>query len=249
MVPALARPEPLAGGRVYRLGGEILLDGRVSWCPPGVRRSQPVNCYLIRGERGAVLVDTGVRLHERKILAQLEELVEPGEPLSILLTRTEMECCLNIPAIEERFSVASVWYTGGITVPRSNAPARRISVDPGASLEVEVAEGVVLEIISPLLRLLPTLWIFDRASGVLLTSDAFTHHSGSDAPVPDDGIVKFQWLRGADTGPIAADVYRIVENRQVTAIGPGYGIPVVGRAECRRAAEELAACLEKVGKQ
>ncbi|NUP73460.1 MAG: hypothetical protein HOQ07_02205, partial [Sinomonas sp.] len=101
-LPAVTLPAALAAGRVYRLGGEILLDERVSWCPPGVRRSQPVNAYVIRAEsereRGAVLVDTGVRLHEREILAQLEEILDPGEPLSILLTRTEMECCLNIPA-------------------------------------------------------------------------------------------------------------------------------------------------------
>jgi hypothetical protein len=248
-VPAVARPEPLAGGRVYRLGGEILLDERVSWCPPGVRRNQPVNAYLIRGVGGSVLVDAGVRLHEVEMLAQLGELLEPGEPLSILLTRTEMECCLNIPAIEERFTVDSVWYTGGITVPRSSAPVRRVSVDPGTSREVEVADGLVLELVSPLLRLLPTLWVFEPSSGVLLTSDAFTHRASPDEADPADGLVKFAWFANADTAPIAADVRRIVESRGVTAIGPGYGLPFVGRDECLRAAEELAAHLEEVGRR
>jgi glyoxylase-like metal-dependent hydrolase (beta-lactamase superfamily II) len=238
---------------VCRLGGEILLDERVSWCPPGVRRSQPVNAYLIRGERGSVLVDTGVRLHEAQILAQLEELLEPGEPLSILLTRTEMECCLNIPAIEERFPVASVWYTGGITVPRSSAPVRRVSVEPGTSLEVEVAEGLVLELVSPLLRLLPTLWVFDPSSGALLTSDAFTYRAGPDDGDPDDGdpadgLVKFQWFANADTAPIAADVRSIVGGRDVTAIGPGYGLPFVGRDVCQQAAEQFSGHLEEVGR-
>ena len=248
-VPAVARPAALAGTRVHRLGGEILLDERVSWCPPGVRRNQPVNAYLIRGEKGSVLVDSGVRLHERQILAQLEDLLAPGEPLTILLTRTEMECCLNIPAIEARFPVAAVWYTGGITVPRSTAPVRRISVEPGTSLEVEVAEGLVLELVSPLFRLLPTLWVFDRASGVLLTSDAFTHGDGSPNPDPAEGLVKFAWFRAADTAPIAADVRRAVGTRPVTAIGPGYGLPFVGRDECRHAAEALAERLEAVGAQ
>ena len=246
-VPALTPPAEFAGGRVHRLGGEIILDERVSWCPPGVRRRQSINAYLIRAEGGAVLVDTGVRLHEWEILAQLDSLLTPDEPLSILLTRTEMECCLNIPAIEAHHTVDAIWYTGGITVPRSTAPARRIAVEPGASAEVEVRDGVVLRLVSPLLRLLPTLWVFDPLSGVLLTSDAFTHGTGTSGGDPKESLHKFRWFGSADTRPIADDVRRTVRELQVAAIGPGYGSPFVGEAECRREAERLAACLEEVG--
>ena len=233
-------------GRIHRLGGDILLDERVSWCPPGVRRSQPVNCYLIRGRSGSVLVDTGIRLHEAEVLEQLDRLLAPGEPLSIVLTRTEMECCLNLPAIEAHLQVETVWYTGGITVPRAAATAQRISVEPGAALEVEVMDGVVLEFISPLLRLLPTLWIFDPRSGALLTSDAFTHGSGAGSD-PRDGLHKFRWFSEADTRPIARDVLRVVRERAVTAIGPGYGAPFVGAGECVEEAERLAAAIREQG--
>ncbi|MDQ4503544.1 MBL fold metallo-hydrolase [Sinomonas sp. ASV322] len=244
----LAPPVGLAGSRVHRLGAEILLDEHVSWCPEGVRRRQPVNAYLIRGEGGAVLVDTGVRRHEAEVLQQLDELLDPGEPITILLTRTEMECCLNVPAIEARRPVDAVWYTGGITVPRSTAPARRVSVEPGTSLDVELRPGVVLQLVSPLLRLLPTLWVYDPPSGVLLTSDAFTYARGDgEAGDPMEGLVKFRWFGGADTRPIARDVLRVIGSRRVTAIGPGYGFPFVGEAECRREAARLAACLEEVG--
>ncbi|MEA5455984.1 MBL fold metallo-hydrolase [Sinomonas sp. JGH33] len=246
----LAPPVGLAGTRVHRLGGEIALDEHVSWCPEGVRRPQPVNAYLIRGESGAVLVDTGVRRHEAEILGQLGELLEPGEPLTILLTRTEMECCLNVPAIEASHPVDAVWYTGGITVPRSSAPARRVSVEPGTSLDVEVRPGVVVQLVSPLLRLLPTLWVYDPPSGALLTSDAFTHGVADGEPGdPAEGLVKFRWFAGADTRPIALDVLRVVGRRLVTAIGPGYGFPFIGEAECRREAARLAASLEEVGRR
>lgn len=234
--------------RIYRLGGDIELDERVSWCPPGIRRTQAVNCYLIKGPSGSVLVDTGVRLHQADIIEQLDRLLSPGEPLSIVLTRTEMECCLNIPAIEEHFNVDSVWYTGGITVPRSKAESKRIAVDPGTSMRVEVMDGVVVELVSPLMRLLPTFWVFDQESGWLLTSDAFTHR-GSDGPDAREGLQKFRWFSGADTRPISRNIREIFRDREVLAVGPGYGTPFVGKDMCLEQAEELARAIEEVGMQ
>jgi hypothetical protein len=238
----------LLSGRIHRVGGDIELDERVSWCPPGVRRTQAVNSYLLRGPSGSVLVDTGVRLHKEEIIEQLDRLLSPGEPLSIVLTRTEMECCLNIPAIEEHFAVGSVWYTGGITVPRSKAESKRIAVDPGTSRRVEVLDGVVVELISPLLRLLPTLWVFDPESGGLLTSDAFTH-GGSAELETREGLRKFRWLTGADTGPIARNIRDIFRDREVRAVGPGYGAPFVGADVCLEQASELAWAIEEMGIQ
>lgn len=243
----------LIGDRVHRLGANIVLDENVSWCPPGTRTIQPVNCYLIKGDNGSVLVDTGIRLHEAEIIRQLDSLLDPGERLAVVLTRTEMECCLNLPAIEARFNVESVWYTGGITVPRMTASPQRIMVNPGTSREVEVIDGLTLEFVSPLMRLLPTLWIFDPVSKVLLTSDAFTHRSpgssrssGSSAAA---GLQKFQWFAQADTRDIARDVEEVILRREVAAIGPGYGEPIVGASESAAEAGELAEAIRKVGIQ
>ncbi|MEZ2388056.1 hypothetical protein AB6813_00670 [bacterium RCC_150] len=238
----------LIGDRIHRLGAEIILDEQVSWCPPGVRIPQPVNCYLIKGSAGSVLVDTGIRLHVAEIIRQLQSLLEPGERLAVVLTRTEMECCLNLPAIEARFDVESVWYTGGITVPRTSATPRRIIVDPGSARDVEVMDALTLEFVSPLMRLLPTLWIFDPVSGALLSSDAFTHGSyvGSNAAA---GLRKFKWFAEADTRVIARDVEEVIRERQVRAIGPGYGEPFVGMAECAAEAAAVAAAIRKVGIQ
>ncbi|MBP1235254.1 glyoxylase-like metal-dependent hydrolase (beta-lactamase superfamily II) [Arthrobacter sp. PvP102] len=246
--PAVNGVHSLIGDRIHRLGADIALDGQVSWCPPGIRTTQPVNCYLIKGSAGSVLVDTGIRLHEGEIIRQLEYLLEPGERLAVVLTRTEMECCLNLPAIEARFDVESVWYTGGITVPRSSATPRRIMVNPGTSLEVEVMDGMTLEFVSPLMRLLPTLWIFDTVSGALLTSDAFTHGSYG-SPNATAGLQKFQWFAEADTRGIAQDVEEIIRERRVKAIGPGYGEPFAGEGECAAEATALAEAIRKVGIQ
>lgn len=227
---------------VHRLGGEIDLDERVSWCPPDLRAAQPVSCFLIAGETGALLVDTGIRAHQDAVLDALGELVDRSVPLSVLLTRTEMECCLNLPAIEERFPIEAVWYTGGITVPRSRAEVRRVSVEPGTSRWVEPHPGLRIELISPLLRLLPTLWVHEPETGTLLTSDGFTH---GDGPA-ENGLAKFRWFTRAETGPIAEHVRAVVAERDIRRIGPGYGRPFEG-AEVDVQTEALAQAIERIG--
>jgi hypothetical protein len=236
----------MAGVTVHRLGGSIVLDGRVSWSPEGVKGVQDVNCYLIRGESGAVLVDTGLRLHEDAVIEGLTRHLPPGMPLSILLSRTEMECCLNLPAIERRFPVDAVWYTGGITVPRSAAGVRRVSVAPGESLWIEPYAGLRLEIVSPLMRLLPTLWVYEPETGTLLTSDAFTH-AGPDGRSADAGLQKFRWFDQAWTKPIADNVRAVVDSRPVTVIGPGMGAPIQGADAVRAEAGALALAIETRG--
>lgn len=234
------------GGRVWQLGGSIRLNNQVSWCPPGTDRGQPLSCYLIKGSSGSVLVDSGIRQHEAQIVEQLNELLEPDEPVAIALTRTEMECCLNIPALEEMFSIESVWYTGGITVPRARAATHRITVDPGTARHEEVLPGVTLEFISPLFRLLPTFWLYDGESRVLLTSDAFSYvyEGGAD---PLEGLTKFRWLESTDTTGIATDLLGTITSRDVDAIGPGYGSPIIGRDNCVLEAQRLAAAIQSVG--
>lgn len=227
---------------VHRLGGDIDLDERVSWCPPGMRATQPVNCYLLVGASGALLVDTGIRAHEEEVLAALGELHDDGVPLSVLLTRTEMECCLNLPAIEERFPITEVWYTGGITVPRSRAGVRRVSVEPGSSQWVEPHPGMRIELISPMMRLLPTLWVHEPETGTLLTSDAFTH---GDGPA-ENGLAKFRWFERSETGAIAAHVRAVVAERDISLIGPGYGRPFRGE-EVVAQASALADAIERIG--
>jgi len=234
------------GGRVWRLGGTIHLNDQVSWCPEGADRDQEVSCYLIKGPSGSVLVDSGIRQHEALIVKQLGELLEPGEPVAIVLTRTEMECCLNIPALEEKFSVESVWYTGGITVPRARAATHRIQVAPGTSQIEEIMPGIMLEFISPLFRLLPTFWIHDAQSRVLLTSDAFVHvHEGGGDPV--EGLTKFKWLELAQTADIAKEIFDTVASREIEAIGPGYGAPIIGGNNCLVEARRLSASVLSVG--
>ena len=219
---------------MFRLGGEIALDGQISWAPAGVRGSQPLNCYLLRSEAGAVLIDTGVRAHAGRIVAQLRGLLSEGSPLAVVLTRTEMDCCLNLPEIEAAFPVTAVYYTGGITVPVVEAARERITVEEGRPLDLEPLPGIPLRIHAPRLRLLPTLWPYDPLSQTLFTSDAFSHRRTGSAGVDPAAIgdqlrVKFSWLSQADAEPVRADLRGIFAADPVQAIAPGHGFPLLGK--------------------
>ncbi|WP_215815487.1 hypothetical protein [Pimelobacter sp. 30-1] len=247
--------------RVARLGGVAPVGPAVSWCPPGIAGWQPVSAYLVRRGTSAVLVDTGVGLHTDQVVAQLHELLAPGTRLSVVLTRTEMECCLNLPAIERELAVDQVWYTGGITVPVTHAAARRITVEAGTPQDVEVAPGITLRLYTPLLRLLPVLWVGDPVSRTLLTSDSFSHllTDAEGHALPYDAAtlrafhdLKFGWIADAvvaeDIAAIADDVRRVLGD-DWAALGPTYGAPVVGRDAVRTQGADLVAYLEGVGRR
>ena len=224
---------------MHRLGGTVTLDGNISWVPSSARGRQPLNCYLIKNEYGSVLIDTGVRLHLPTILDQLEALLDPDLPFFIVLTRTEMDCCLNIPAIEAKFPVEAIYFTGGITVPRAVAEVRRISVNERSSLSLEPVAGIALELFAPRLRLLPTLWPYDAASKVLFTSDSFAHArnvSGRDEFVvtdEDDSVdpgcvldqilTKFSWLTLTDASRVVQDLIEIFGERHIQSLAPTHG--------------------------
>lgn len=232
-------PTAFADGRVHRLGGMVALDGSISWVPDSARGSQPLSCYLISNEHGAVLVDTGARLHLPLILDQLEELLVHGKPLFVVLTRTEMDCCLNIPAIEEQFPIEAVYFTGGITVPRAAAEVRRITVDERSSITLEPVPGIALEVFAPRLRLLPTLWVYDAPSKVLFTSDSFAHarsvHNKDEYRVTDEDdssdpqqvldqiLVKFSWLNLTDASRVVLDLKEIFAGRAIQTLAPTHG--------------------------
>lgn len=246
--------------KVARLGGVAPVGPDVSWCPPGFVGWQPINAYLIQDGDSAVLVDTGVGAHVADVLQQLRTLLSPATSLSVILTRTEMECCLNLPAIEREFDVDQVWYTGGITVPVSTAAARRISVDAGSSIELEAAPGITVTVYSPLLRLLPVLWVGEQRSRTLLTSDSFCHRltdaSGGELPYDVRALrafhdLKFGWISEAnseaDSLAIAENVQAILGGRDWEAVGPGYGAPLVGKHDISSQAAELVSHLRGVG--
>ncbi len=100
-----ADPLTLVNDRLYRLGGQVELDERVSWVPPGTQGWLPANCYAVVEGDEVLLIDTGLACHEASVLGALDQLVEPGKKVKVFITRSEMDCVSNLGAIASRFGV------------------------------------------------------------------------------------------------------------------------------------------------
>ncbi|MEZ2388060.1 hypothetical protein AB6813_00690 [bacterium RCC_150] len=249
------------------LGGVIPLDGRVSWVPQGETGFQPSNAYLLREGASNLLVDSGLAVHSEQILDDLAGLVGEGGGVSIFFTRSEMDCVSNLEPIAGRFDIERL-FTGGVINPfdafddvsRLALRGRRHQIDAqrtaeGDSMartaEIEIAPGRVLEVESPLLRLLPTFWGWDNETGTLFTSDTFTHGvmdrpDGQriiDSTVEDTTTVeqvaghlyaKYEWIPRSTCGPLREWLQEKFDTLDPEIIAPSRGCVLKGRDVVRR---------------
>jgi hypothetical protein len=266
----------LAGGRLRVCGGLIPLDARVSWTPPGLSGFQPSNCYVLTEPGAALLVDSGLAIHENEVLDGIAECVGDGAALSVFFTRGEMDCVSNLEPISQRFDIECL-FTGGVVNPfdafdeinRLRHRGRRAQIDirneAGDAMprtpRIAIGSKRVLEIESPLLRLLPTFWGWDAQTGALFTSDVFTHgtltnptqsrliDSVAEDPttvqvVAGHLLAKYEWLRRATTEPLREWLAARFAALKPEIIAPSRGCVLRGRTVVDR---HLALMLEALG--
>jgi flavorubredoxin len=257
----------LKNDKLVVLGGLIPLDGRVSWVPTGSTGFQPSNCYVLSEDRSHLLVDSGVAFHADQILDDLAALIGEGGDLSVFFTRAEMDCVSNLEPIARRFNIQHL-YTGGVINPFDafedlNLMAlrgRRHQIDAMRSGEgdslaraasIDIGSGRVLEIESPLLRLLMTFWGWDAATGTLFTSDTFTHgvmQRADDPRVIDSTVddtttaeqvaghlfAKYEWLPRATCEPLREWLAAKFDELDPEIVAPSRGRVLRGRDVVRR---------------
>jgi hypothetical protein len=203
----------LAKDSLYALSNPIELDGRpVSTHPPSARGFAPVNCYLVLDGNEALLVDTGLKIHERQVLEQLDQLLVPESRLTVLILRpSEYSSVSNARAIAGKFELGRVMLGGGVrpedfhhwldfhppevagqaeTGSRKLIEADRWS--PMGQDEIPAPGSRRLQIIRPEIQLISTYWLYDATTRTLFTSDALSHvwRETADGPwaveCPDD---------------------------------------------------------------
>lgn len=239
-----------------------------------------MNSFLLVEGKSALLIETGFTAHEGSLVAQLEDVLDSGTELSILsLSPGEFRSVCNTRTIVDQFNVVRLigvhdnvrlWsdFRADLVPPGEpvgSGRLGRVPVEVVRSAETTVhvdAEGRrPLITFFPLLRLLPTYWVYDEITRVLLTSDAFTH-AWCDAPegpwVDATGAdttsleqlcahlveTRYWWLPGAATEPIVEELRAILDRFDVEVIGPSYGRVFQGRSVVRGQFALLTAALD-----
>lgn len=206
----------LAEGRLYALQNAYQLDGRVSSYPEAARGFTAANCYLLKQDDGALLLDTGFAVHEAAILEQLGELLDPGTPLHLFPLRINefMSVCNAMP-IAQRFNVVACYapfpdvdcWLDFNWDGRDGDGAAPLSVETALlsseqQLQVGASGARPVAAFSAPIRLINTSWIYDEATRTLFSSDMFTHNwrdnpdgpwliAGNDAAATPDFVRSF----------------------------------------------------------
>ena len=246
----------LAEGKVYALHNTFALDGRISAYPISARGHSVSNCFLLKDDSGALLLDTGYAAHEAEILAQLESLIDPDSPLHLLPLRiNEFMSVGNAMAIAKRFNVVECLAP----VPEINEWLEFEALEPGGGNNgnpilpttilkplhpIEIGDRYIEVMIAPI-RLISTRWIYDAATRTLFTSDMFSHLWADRAEGPwlldEDGVTttsfvrsfllntRYWWLEGARTDSIRKGIAEVFERYDIETIAPGYGAILRGR--------------------
>ena len=213
----LVAPVPLVPDRLYALCNPYAVDGRVSWHTQDARAYASANCYLLREGDDALLIDTGLRVHERAMLRQLEACLGSTNHLGVFPLRVgEFDSIGNLFPIVNRFEADTILSAFDDPIgfadirPRSGDGDLYERPDPRQvqikvvrhmeTLELGPREDRALEIFAAPVRLLTTHWVYDFATRTLFTSDFFTYvvqptdegpwisENEADAP-PDVGYV------------------------------------------------------------
>ena len=96
--------------KLFLLQNIVNLDGRLIAFPPNLKGFAPLNCYVLKEDNGAFLIDTGYLYHKDSILNQLSKVISFDTPLSILPTRVnEFMTVGNVKSISQKFKYSRYW--------------------------------------------------------------------------------------------------------------------------------------------
>ena len=260
----------LCDGRLVGLPSPYRLDGRVTTHPDDVRGFAPMNTYVLVEREAALVLEAGLSVHEASLLRRLAVVLEGRSEIGLLpLTLTEFHSVCNARAIIERFGVSTLYglrpdVASWIDFRGRGAGRPRVRTI-GALGEEHLDLGPRrVQTMEAVLRLPPTLWLYDGATRTLFTSDAFTHvrrasedgpwvvEESNDETTLDDlrdhlARGRFWWLKDAQLGPLRRALATVFQRLDIEVIAPSYGCVLRGRTVVRRHHQLLQQALRGLG--
>jgi flavorubredoxin len=258
----------LADGKLHVLGASVPIDGRISWYPDADRgRFVPFNSYLLREGESILLVEAGVPAVFDHTTRQIREILGGRSVIGRLaVTRNEPDCVSNIPRLVRECGLKSV-HSPGLMNTLQFFPADEADLTekafshsttelqmlnfgvgckpaiPGG--EVRIAQDRALEVVAVPLKVLPTVWYYDRTTRTMFCSDSFSDETavGADerilASVDErDALItrfhenfsrKFDWLARSDLSTVIGDMESIFDRYDIEILAPNRGLVIQGR--------------------
>jgi hypothetical protein len=264
---------PVVEGRLYALTGVYELDGLVASHPRDARGFSTMNCYLLIDDHEALLINTGFSVHQNLVLGGLTELVG-DRALSLAICRPEFCSMCNVRPIADAFDLKMIHQLNPVHPsrfqnfrPEFSGVGRLEGVDYGPlrnGMEIDI--GRRIDVLLPMIRLLPTPWLFDHETRTLFTGDVFCWNweAVADGPLAANGWLlgdpsldectvehvgeallgaRYWWLAGADTRPLREWLDGTFARYEVDFVAPDHGA-ILGGACVDRHRRLLAEFLE-----
>ncbi|XVH31654.1 MBL fold metallo-hydrolase [Haloferacaceae archaeon DSL9] len=195
-----------------------------------------VSVYLICGDGGTILIDTGSFNDRDSIHEQLRDRTG-GEIDAIVLTHADLPHSGNLATLRDEYADADVIC--GTSSPEIVGLGSSTKAPVGGSMAVA---GRTLSFLHPpLADIQHSSWIYDHESGVLFTADGFgNYHTAADSerttaemggPPTVEQVRAFHedellWLRYVDADKLIAALRRVFTERDVSYVAPIHGNPI-----------------------
>lgn len=249
--------ETLVEGRIFRLGDQVPLDGRLSWAARRPGRVQPISGYVVRRDDRTYLLDTGVAAHRNTVIRQFSDVVPKDRPLTAFLTRADYQCLGNLEALNDihpldelAFDIRSP-FSAFDDVKRNLKNVKQTLLTPGFGGYKPLASSDDLLVFPAMIRILGTNWVYSKSDRVLFTSDWFCHTDlpeGAQSSILDDPardetthdsavehiLCKYYWLPRASTEPLSNWLKRTFDELDIQTIAPTFGCILQGREMVER---------------
>lgn len=259
--------EVLVADTLFALGGTVPNDGRVSWVRADGAGHIPLNCYLLKQGGHGWLIDTSLPVVEDAVISQARSFADLTE-VDLILTRCvefdsvgNAEPLLHVLPINVAYAdfEPTEWMYFRAPWARSAREVEPRLLPQNAPLMPSHRRD--LFVLHTRFRLLATAWLYDAGTRTLFTSDAFSHvlatgpaqrtvtadtDTTSAQVVYEHLMTKFDWLSGAETGPLRTYLDGVRERWPIEIIAPGYGCIIVGADLVSRHFDLIDAALEEL---
>lgn len=206
-------------------------------CYPHGQKHVHVSAYLLTGEGGSVLIDSGSYRHEADISGAIDEVAGAPGLDALILSHPDLPHSGNARRFQDEHQLDLITFSA---MPKIHGLSDVVPVEKGTTRHVAGRKFHFID--PPLLDVPSTAWIYDHSTGALFTVDGFgNYHRPDDCDTTVDETelaVEFEdvyefhrdalrWLKYVDPQLMLRSLDSLFTDLDVTCIAPTHGNPIL----------------------